>query len=191
MISSGSFPTKYSFTKNLVSDQTYVDIREIYTTASGAFDVSNGYGVGSGTSSVGFIVLAGGFADQTVTGVVRAVNTTDRLGIFGRATQTDSGTEYYYYANIDSGTARLSKYVNGTLTTMSSSAFTFAAATDVTIVLSCVGASISATFTSSGVAQSPLTLSSAEDSNVPRRGTFGFRTHLKPGWCRSFTVAQP
>jgi hypothetical protein len=199
MISHTDIPAKFSLTKNLISDQTFIDLREIYTTGSGDFDVSNGYGVGTGTSSVGIIVLAGGFEDQQVTATMRAVAASDRMGVFARATRTDSGNEYYYYADIDNGKAKLQKLVNSATPSnlVAEQNFVFPTGADIVVTLSCVGALISASFQcatvagDNGVVGAPLTMSAAEDAvNLPRRGTMGWRTHLKPGWCRSITAEQ-
>lgn len=191
MIASGDIRALLTFTKDLVSDQTATGLIESPTT-SGAFDATEGFGRSATGSSVGFLVLGLGGADQRVTATMRHdAATSDRCGVMARVNNETTGSQNMYYANIDTGTAKLQKNVNsGTLSTISSSAFAAPVGSDITIELTCIGGTITATFTCAGVPGSPLTLSGAEDASIPRSGSMGWKTLSKPGWCRSITAEQ-
>lgn len=195
MISSSNIRSKLSLTKNLITDQTFTGFtRKLNTSAN--FDVTEGFGTASATSTL-ILIHIGGFDDQKITGGLKWVSpsTTSsyEIGVIARAQTLDSETGNnhvnYYYARADGDTAKLTKVVDGSYTNLSTGAFVLPINTACTITLSCVGSTIGATFTCAGVPGSPLSLS-AVDTAITGGGVMGMRSLTSTVWFRSFTVEE-
>lgn len=191
MLSSATVRSKVSLTRDLVSTQTYTGFVQKLN-SSGAFDATLGYGYATASTSTSIVCMAGGFADQRITAVIRWASPTTaagyEIGVQARMQGMDTNPSYYY-ARIDGDVAKLTRVVSGTFTNLSTSAFVLPVDTDCAVVLSCVGSSITATFTASGVPGSPLTLS-ATDSSIASGGCMGVRSLTSTIWCKSFTAEE-
>jgi hypothetical protein len=191
MLSSANVPAKVYLSKNLVTDQTFAGFNQKLNT-SGAFDATLGYGFGSASTSTSIIVAAAGFNDQRITSVIRWTSPTTaagyEIGVQARL-QTMDTNPTYYYARVDGDVAKLTKVVSGSFTNLSTSAFVLPVDTDCTVVLSCVGSTITATFTAAGVPGSPLTLT-ASDSTITTGGAMGVRSLTSTVWMKSFLAEQ-
>ena len=194
MISSGDIRTRFSLTKNLISDQTWANINTKINVTNCIFDVTEGLGRAA-SESTAVLVCAGGFNDQRITADMKYVSPTatsaSEIGVIARCNTLDNiGTsESYYYARVDNDVAKLTKVVAGAFTTMTSTAFPLAQNVVVTISLSCVGSAISATFTSAADPGNPVTLSTT-DTSIPSGGLMGFRSLSSSVWFRSFTAEE-
>lgn len=191
MISSGTIPSKVTYTRDLVAVQTFAYLIESPST-SGDFNVTKGYGITSGSTSVGFLLLDSAGGDVTVTTTGTTDEATYRMGPIARVTNQVSGAQAYYMANVHSGNAKLQKYVAGALTDVATAtAFAPGIGELVTITLTCQGADISATFqcasVNGGVA---VPLSGSESASIPRAGLVGWKTTSLPGWCASISYSQ-
>jgi hypothetical protein len=178
-----------SLSKNLISDQTPTGLT--YASGSPAFDATYGLGIAT-SSSIVVAAHAGGFNDQRVTGVMRwrapTSSPNEEFGVIARfQTFEVAGSQNYYYARVDGGVAKLTKVVAGSFTNLATVAFALSADVDVTIVLSCVGNAISASFTASGLGTQSL---SATDSAITTGGLMGFRTLSTAGYCSSLLAEQ-
>lgn len=191
MISSANIRSAFSLSKNLVSDQTYSGFNQKLN-SSGAFDATLGYGYATAGTSTSININAGSFNNQRITGVVRwaspSTSVTYEIGVQARIQTMDTNPSYYY-ARVDGDVAKLTKVVSGTFTNLATNAFVLPVDTDCTIVLTCNGSSISATFTASGVSGSPLTLS-ATDSAITTGGLMGVRSLSSTIWCKSFLAEE-
>jgi hypothetical protein len=194
MLSSASIRSKVSLTKNFISDQTWGGFVRVLNTSL-AFDVTEGFGQAADNSSI-ILINVGGFNDQKITGnlkwVLPTLTTTYEIGVLARVQQTlttGGATANYYYARCDGDTAKLTKVVSSVFTNLSTNAFVLPINTPVEIILSCVGSSLSATFTCAGVPGSPLTLT-ATDTAITTGGLMGMRSLTSSVWFRSFTAEE-
>jgi len=193
MLTVADFPAaKTLISKNFVTDQTYGSITFRLNSAGRAFDAVKGLGVVTATSTVA-VLHCGGFNDQRITGVVRYVSPTvsggEDVGMTVRfQSMEDTASSNYYYARISGGFARLTKVIANVYTNLSSAAFVVAQDVDVTIVLSCVGSALAATFTAAS-GPAPVSLS-AVDTSVPAGGLMGWRTLTSTGYLKSYTAEQ-
>lgn len=181
--------SKVSLIKNLISDQTCTNLH--YVLGTPVFDATYGHGISTATSVI-TLVGAGGFNDQRVTGVMRYRAPTtagaEYMGVVARVqTMETAGPVTYYWARQNAGSAKLTKVVAGTFTNLATTAYALAADEDVTIVLSCIGSAISASFTSTSLGTVNL---SATDSSIPSGGLMGYRTLSQVGWCSSIQAEQ-
>lgn len=179
-----------SYSKDLVADQTFLGLTVKLNTSGAAFDVVEGLGEAALEPTVVFAHV-GGFDDQRATAVMKYVspstNVDHEIGVLLRV-QTFDGNDYYYYARIDDGDAKITKVVNGSFTTLTQGAFPLPPDTLVTITFEAVGTALSATFDAGG---SPTTVNlAAVDSDIPSGGLMGFRTRTTAGWCRSFAAEE-
>lgn len=194
MISSSDLQqAKYDYTKNLVSDQTFRDITVIFNSAGVAFDVTHGLGHASDTSSAVFL-SAGGFPDQRVVATMKFPSPTtagtEDLGVILRVSTLIAAASTYLYAKVKDGTVKLVEVVDGTATTLTSSAWSVAQNVNITIDTQVVGTAFAATFTAAS-GPSPITINATTNlSNVPARGVMGFRSISKAIWCSSFRGIQ-
>lgn len=194
MISSADIRPRVVLTKNLVTDQTWAGVNRKINVTNCVFDATEGLGRAA-SESTAVLMNAGGFNDQRVTAVMKYVSPTatsaSEIGVIARCNTLDNiGTsESYYYARIDNDTAKLTKVVNGTFTTITQTAFPLAQNVLATISLSCQGSSIIATFESAANPGVVTTLS-VTDTAITTGGLMGFRSLSSSIWCRSFTAEE-
>lgn len=112
-------------------------------------------------------------------GVICRSNTMDNLG----------ASDSYYYARVDNDVAKLTKVVAGSFTNITTTAWPLAQNVLLTISLSCVGSTITATFESAANPGVVTTLT-ATDTSIPTGGLMGFRSLSSSIWVRSFTAEQ-
>lgn len=120
------------------------------------------------------LIPAGGWADQKITAVLSSTTAagSESLGVLLRFITNETGYATYYYARQVTGNFRIQKVVDGTFTTLASSAFTWTSSTDHTFIFQAVGSALSASI-SNGSTTVSLT---ATDSAVGQYGGFGFRS---------------
>lgn len=191
MININDVTTLVSETKNLVADQTFTDLTKKLNTSGVAFDGIEGLGDASASSSV-VLINTGGYPNQKVTAVLNFPSPTtagiEDIGVLLRVLSFDSPNASYYYARVDGGTAKITRVLNGSFTTLTSQAFALAQGDNVTITFTAVGDLLSATFDAGG---SPTTVNLATtDNQVARRGIMGFRSLSSAVWCRSLAWEQ-
>lgn len=194
MLSTAGVRPKVSLTKNLISDQTLAGLHKLLNTAGLAFDVVEGLGTGASATSSIVLVGVGGFADQRIEADLKWVapsdSSTHDVGVIARVRTVHSGAEVdYLWARLDGGVAKICKVIAGSFTTLAQNAFVVPADTVVTVSLSCVSDTVSATFTCAGVSGSPLTLGTT-NSDVPASGLMGMRSYGSTVWMRSFTAEE-
>lgn len=194
MLSTASIRSKITFSKDLIVDQTWSGFVRALNTDM-AFDVTEGLGQASSTSSI-ILINAGGFNNQKITGNLKWVLPTliagYDIGVIARVQgilTTGGATANFYYARCDGDVAKLTKVVSNTYTNLSTNAFVLPINTAVEVILSCVGSTISATFTCVGVPGSPLTLT-ATDTSITTGGLMGMRSLTSAVWFRSFTAEE-
>jgi hypothetical protein len=192
MININEIVTKVGpITKNLVSDQTYDQLTKKLNTAGVAFDVTHGLGQAAANSSA-VLINSGGFLDQEVIAKVKYASPTtagaEEIGALVNVLSFDSPDANYYYARVDGGTAKITKVVDGTFTTLTSSAFALAQDDIVTITFSRVGNLLTADFESGGT---PATVNlSTTDSSLVAGGVMGFRSLSSAIWCSELSWRQ-
>jgi hypothetical protein len=194
MLSTASIRSKVTFSKNLITDQTWSGFVRALNTSL-AFDVTEGFGQAADASSI-ILINAGGFNDQKITGslkwVLPTLITGYDVGVIARVQgilTTGGATANFYYARCDGDVAKLTKVVANTYTNLSTNAFVLPINTAVEVILSCVGSTISATYTCAGVPGSPLTLT-ATDTSITTGGLMGMRSLTSSVWFRSFTAEE-
>lgn len=171
MLNLADLPTRVLYEKDFVNEQNLQMVMLKTNIAGMAFD-ANGFGPTDGTSTA-FLLSAGGFADQRVTGVVRYSSPTtagsENVGIMARASTLDSlstSQALHYLARIRNGRARLTKVEDGVFSSdLTSEAYAVPADEDVTIEFSVVGATLTAVFTSATAGTT--TLSYTDPSPIP------------------------
>lgn len=195
MMTTNGLTTLATKTKNLISDQTFDYTQVILNTAGVAFDVTNGLGQASATSSEVLLDM-GGFDAQRCTCILQFPSPTtagtEDLGVLiGVINSGKAGQESYINAAVVAGAAKIRSEVNGTLTTLSTTAWSVAQGVLMTIVCQRVGRVITATFTAaSGPAPVQLTTTLASNSTLLTGGLMGFRSSSKAVWCSSMVGEQ-
>lgn len=190
MFNASALITKISLSKDLVIDQTTIDLIEKLNTSNIGFDVAEGYGADDGASTAALIAM-GGFPDQKIVAQLKYVAPTaqgsEDIGVILRCTSMDSPDIAYYYCRVDGGTAKITR-VTSSFTTLASAAFALPQDTLVEITAQVVGDQITATFDAGG---SPATVQlNATDSAIPARGVMGFRSLSSTIWCPAFALEQ-
>lgn len=191
MLNTRNLIDKISVTKNLISDQTWGHISKKWNVSGTAFDVSDGVGSTDETNTALFI-NAGGFDDQKVIADLKFVAPTvaggEEVGVLLRCSSLENPGNSYYYARVDAGVAKITRVLEGSFSTLTSSAFALAQDTIVTITFSIVGTALSATFDAGG---SPATVNLATtDDQVPSGGIMGFRSGGSTIYCSAITFEQ-
>jgi hypothetical protein len=193
MLNTTNITSGFSLAKDLVSDQTYLNLSKKVNESNIAFDVTEGLGLAASTTSV-VLINAGGFSDQYIQAEMKYVSPTtagnEDFGVFLRVVTMESSTpgENYYYANIVGGFARITKVLDGSVSTLTQSAFALTQDDLVTITFQVIGSALSATFESSG---SPTTVEiNTTDSDISQSGLLGFGSTSSSFYCRSFTVQE-
>lgn len=191
MININDIVAKVSETKDLIADQTFTDLSKKANTGGITFDVAEGLGDNANITTV-LLINSGGYPDQRIQAVMNYPAPTvagfEEIGVVARLLSFDSPDASYYYARVDAGVAKITRVLNGTFSTLTSSAFALAQGVNVTITLTCVGDLISATFDAGGT---PATVNlSVTDSAVAQRGVLGFRSSNSAMWCRSLEWSQ-
>lgn len=192
MISSRDVPSSGSFTKNLVTDQTYVGVTKKLNTGA-TWDATKGLGIEGTATSVIIQANQGGFADCRVTAnMIRGTTegATPSMQVCARATtwDTPAGDQEWYMARIQAGQGRLSKYTGSTYTNIASSAFTWSVGDELQISLTCVGSELTATFENITAAPGTIITVIGTDTDITAGGLIGFRTLNASMWLKSFTV---
>lgn len=181
-----------AYSQNLVSVQNFDNLIVKLNTAGCAFDVTNGLGQASATSTW-VLVANGGFTDQQCIATMQYPSPTtagtEDLGVTMNVLNTQTGIENYYYIRQKNQVANITKVIAGTFTSLTSAAFTVAQGISFTITASIVGTTLTANFTAvSGPA--PVNLSIA-DSSLTRGGSCGgFRSLSKAVWCSAIQANQ-
>lgn len=192
MISSADIRPRFSLTKNLVTDQTWSGFNRKVNVTNTVFDAIEGLGRAA-SESTAILVSAGGFSDQRITADVKYVSPTStansEIGVIARCDTLDGSVSNYYYARIDNDTAKLTKVVGGSFTTLQSTAFALAQNVVATVSLSCVGSTITATFESAASPGTVVTLT-ATDTDIPAGGLMGVRSLSSSIWIRNFTAEE-
>jgi hypothetical protein len=191
MINANEVTTLVSGSKNLITEQNYYHLTEKLNTTGVAFDVSEGLGDATSTSSV-VLINSGGYDDQKITAVLNFPSPTtagsEDIGVILRCLTFDSTDDTYYYARVDGGIAKITRVLDNSWVTLTSQAFALAQGTNVTITFSAVGDALNATFDAGG---SPATVNlSTTDSNIPGGGVMGFRSNASTVWCRDLIWEQ-
>lgn len=191
LIRTNDITNKLTWSKNLLTDQTYTGIVLKLNTSGLGFDAVEGLGAADNNNTA--VLTTFGGTDVRVIGIMKWVSPTtspsDEIGVVARLTSLDSPNQTYYYARADGGFARITKVVNGSFTNLTSTAYALSANTLVTITFTIVGNQLSATFTTE--AGSPTNVSlSANDSSISGFGICGFRTQSSSIWCRYLSVEQ-
>lgn len=192
MLNKADVKSRVVFTKDLINDQTYDGVNEKLNTSDLAFDGTEGLGSDNG-SSTAVTINVGGFDDQKIIAALKYVSPTtagsEDIGVMLRLQTFDSPDATYYYARVNGGSAKITKVVDGSFTTLTSSAFALAQDTVVTITFSAVGNQLTALFQATGGSPSDVTLSTT-DSSIQTKGMFGYRSLNSTVYCRNFTVEQ-
>ena len=180
-----------SLTKDLVADQTTLNIQEKLNTTNLGFDVTEGYGYAGAASSSGWFYSIGGFDDQRITSVMKYVAPSapgnEEIGCMLRGLTLDSPNATYYYARVDAGDAKITKVVNGGFTTLAQTPFNLPADELLTLTFQVVGTQLDATFT----AATPGTVNlSTNDGDITGGGLAGVRSQSSTIWCRSSIIEQ-
>ena len=191
MLSSKDIVSKVSLTKDLIADQTYDYVIEKWNPSNTAFDIAEGLGTAD-TGSTIVLITSGGYDDQRIIADMKFVAPTtagsEQIGVMLRTVAIDEDATYYW-ARVHDGSAKITRYLDGTLSTLTQSAFPLAQDQVVTIDFSVVGNQLSATFTADGGTPSEVVLSTV-DSTIPTGGIAGFRSSSSSVYCRNFTVEQ-
>lgn len=179
-----------TFSKDLIADQTTVDINDRFNTSGLNFDAVEGYGDAAATS-MAFYFSFGGFDDQRIRAVMKYPAPTtagsEDIGVMARMRTLDSPNATYYYARIDAGDAKITKIVDGSFTTLASEPFPLPQDELVTIDFSVVGSQLSASFS----AATPGDLNiAANDSEIAGGGLLGCRSFSAALWVRSVEAWQ-
>lgn len=191
MINSNDVVKLVSGSKDLIAVQDYKNLNKKLNTGGVSFNVTEGLGDNTATSSMVFI-NSGGFQDQKITAVMNYPSATtagnEDIGVMLRTITTEGADASYYYARVDGGFAKITKVLDGTFSTLTSQAFALGQGENVTITFSAVGNVLSATFDAGG---SPATVElSALDDSIPTGGVLGFRSLSSAVWCRSLAWEQ-
>lgn len=192
MIGSRDIPSIASYSKNLVTDQTYKGVtKKLNTTAT--WDATKGLGIEGVTSSVVIQANQGGFPDcRVVANMIRGTSegSTPNMQVCARATtwDTPTGDQDWYCARIQSGQGRLTKVIAGSYTNIASSAFSWSIGDELQMSLTCVGSELIATFENITTAPGTVITVVGSDSSITAGGLIGFRTLNASMWLKSYTV---
>lgn len=186
-----SAPTNLlSYSKNLITDQTFEKLFVQLNTAGCAFDVTNGLGQASATSTW---VLAN-FAVKNCVGRVKlqypspTTQGTEDLSAVARATNLKTGSENYYIFRLRNQLASIGKVVAGAaIVTIASGSFLVPQGVVFTVDFSIIGNILSATWTAPAITTRQLTTT---DNDIPGAGLFGFRSLAKAVWCPDMEFTQ-
>jgi hypothetical protein len=191
---------KATLSKNLLTQQTYTGVVGRLNTAGLVF-TSDGLGTSTATSTT-FMPALAGFDDQRLVVVCKYITPTtsgsESIGCCLRVQDIEvTGDTSYYYARVDSGVAKISRFLNSSTssTTLTSTAWALAQNVYVTIDFQIVGSALSATFTSASGTPSPTTLTATDTSiSSSVSGMYsGFmmcRTTASTGFFSSVTAYQ-
>ncbi len=142
-------------------------------TAGGTWSIdASGMSATAGTSNIAQ-VLVGGFNDQKITAVLKTSTASSRLGVILRYLTSKSPNATYYYGQVQAGTMRITKVVDGTFTNLASAAYTITAGTEYTFTFSAIGSALSLTV--DDLAGNTATITVA-DSSIAGPGCMGFRS---------------
>ena len=182
---------RLSLSKDFIADQTTTNVQEKLNTGGIGFDVVEGYGYDAASTSTGFVFSIGGFDDQRILADMKYVAPTaagsEEIGCILRCLSFDSPNASYYYARADAGNARITKVIDGTFTTLTSTAFVLPQDEVLTIDFTVVGTLLEASFT----AATPGTVNlSTNDSDIPGGGLPGCRSQSSTIWVRNALVEQ-
>lgn len=198
MLTRADIQTPFSLTKNLISQQNFLDLTSKVNTP--AFSATLGLGLATATSWAA-LVHGGGWRDQRVTATMRYVAPTaqgsENFGVIlcVRCIETgDAASTHYFYARCQTGNARITRVVGNVFTNLTSQAFVLPQDTDVVITFSAVrsGSSVAlAAEFDAGGSPATATLSAADTSSELLLGGLpGFRTTSQTGYCSQFTAEQ-
>jgi hypothetical protein len=186
MITSGSFLAPNSFSKNLVSDQTWYNIHSVDSGQD--FDAAKGLGIGTNSTSI-VVFGIGNRNNVRVTAVVRYDSTTSQaaldMGLLIRCLTTTGTDDTYYYVRLDGSFCKITRVVDNAFVTIASAAFELAHSTDCTITVECVDNQLTVNF-DDGSTPADLSVS---DNNITG-GCFGFRTLSSTGWLKSILYEE-
>lgn len=197
MITDRDFVQPISFYHDYITDQDMYGINRLQNTSSLDYDVTLGYGC-STNKSVIWGVQIGGFVDMRVTATMQYLGATtsqgsEEIGVIARLLTAHSPNATYYYARIDAQTAKITKVIDGSFTTLTQSAFALPPDTDVTITFEVVGNSLSANFiTGTGSLDVDLstTDSDIDGSTYAGGGSAGCRSSSSTIRCSSILVEE-
>lgn len=195
MISTNGMTTLAYLSKNLISVQTFDYLQVILNTAGVAFDVTNGLGQASNTSSEVLLDM-GGFDAQKCTCILQFPSPTtagtEDLGVLlGVINSGKAGQESYIEARVSTGNARIATMVGGTLVNQSSTAWSVAQGVLMTISVQRIGSLVTANFhAASGPGDVQLTYTLPGGSTLVTGGVMGFRSSSKAVWCSSIIGEQ-
>ena len=178
-------------TRDFVAVQTTLDIHEKINTSGLNFDVTEGYGYSAASTSTAWVMAFGGSQNQYCQAVLKYVSPTsagsEDIGVLLRCKTLDSPNTSYYYARCDAGNAKITRVIDGSFTTLTSSAYALPQDELVTITFTAVADTLSATF----VATTPGTLTlSATDTQIPSGGSPGCRSLSSTIRCRSIVCRE-
>lgn len=179
-VSSGDFTGKLPLlTKNflLAGDQNLRNLIPALNSTNLAFHATNGYGAPANATSTMVLVASGGYPDQRCVNVLH-YETPTATGSEDMSTMLRCSYTYdHLLARVHLGVASIGAVLaGGAIVTLISSAFAVAQGADVTIDFQAVGTALTAVFTSTGVAGSPLTLNATDTVGVPQGGLMGWRS---------------
>ena len=189
IITNGVKAAKQSRSYNFITGQNRANVEPM--SGASVFDATYGYGISTATSIV-VTSNACGFADCTVTATMRYRAPTtagaEYMGVFARMKSfADAGQQDYIFARQHQGNARIVEVVGGVFSSnLASTAYALPADEDVTIVLTCVGTAVSASFTCGSLG----TVNLAGTTTVTSGGFNGFRTLSQVGWCSALSVVE-
>lgn len=187
MLSSASLRPRLSLTKAAtISD--FKNISPILNTANWTTG-ANGVGVTAGASSIALINYGVG-GNGKITASIKYTTGTVDIRIMARVLTNTGSDATYYWAGCTGTNFRIGKVVNGTFTTLATTAFTLASDTFCSMTLQVVGSDLTATF-DDGTTSGSL---SASDGDITTGGVFAIRsgpTNTNCNiWCRSLTVEE-
>lgn len=180
----------FDFSKDFITDQTWLRTYQLLAGASWGFDVAEGLGnAGGGSSTV--VIFAGSSADMVAEAYFKAPNAVLHCGVLVRTTGFNTPDANYYWARLTGGQSRIAKTVAGvTGTVTADQAFAHDADDIIRVRISVVGSNLSAEF--ENVTQESLLTHSGSDTDIVGVGVPGFRTGFTASeiWLRSVTASS-
>jgi len=194
----GATPATYSWSKNLVTDQTFTDIFGLLDmTTAWAFDAVEGLGNGAVADSAVAVLPTvapnSTLKDQKIIVELKAPNATLECGVILRMTGFSSPDANYYWARITGGRARITKTLAGVSTTIAGGAnpadlFPHNAGEVIKITFQVVGGDLTADFENLTTPDTHnLTVT---DTDIAGPGQVGMRTGFTNSqiWWRSVSI---
>lgn len=177
--------------KNFLIDQTTRNVHEKLNTSGLNFDVTEGYGYSAASTSTGWVMALGGYANQYCEALMKYVSPTaagsEDLGVLLRCLSLDSPNATYYLARCDAGNAKITRVVDGSFSTLTQTAYALPQDELVTITFTAIANTLTATF--SAATPGDVTLSTV-DTQIPEGGSPGCRSLSSTIRCRSITCRE-